>query len=96
MQNNDTPTQKDIAREHCHDASFVGLDADGASHYWSQYYETIIVVDGSETEIFELDDTPCQTLGDWRRHVEHKRGWTDCRIGGSLVGDLVDGMEAAQ
>jgi len=96
MQNNDTRTQKDIATEHCHDAWCVGIDADGASHFWSQYHETVIVVDGESADRFALDETPCATLSDWARHVANQRGWADCRIGGSLVGDLADGVETAQ
>jgi hypothetical protein len=92
MQANDTPTQKDIATSHCHDAWCVGIDADGAAHHWSQYHETVIVVDGTDASVFELADTPCADLADWRRHVANKRGWMDCRIGGSLVGDLAEGL----
>jgi len=92
----ETRTQKHIAREHCHDAWCVGIDSDGASHFWSQYSETVIVVDGTDADIFHLDETPCTTLSDWARHVANQRGWTDCRIGGSLVDDLAQGVEAAQ
>ena len=90
MQANATRTQKDIAREYCHDAWCVGIDADGAAHFWSQYHKTIVVVDGTDAEAFELDATPLGTLADWKRHVTNQRGWTDCRIGGSLVVDLVE------
>lgn len=90
MQANDTPTQKDIATEHCHDAWCVGIDADGASHFWSSYHETVIVVADADADVFNLDETPFGTLGDWKRHVDTKRGWADCRIGGSLAGDLAE------
>jgi len=93
MQANETTTQKDIATDHCHDAWLVGIDAEGASHYWSQYFETIIVVDGTDATVYELADTPCTELGDWRRHVANKRGWRDCRIGGSILGDLMEAVE---
>lgn len=93
MQRNGTLTQKDIATEHCHDAWCVGIDTDGAAHFWSQYHETVIVVNGTDADVFALDETPCRTLDDWRRHVEHKRGWTECRIGGSLVDDLAEAVK---
>jgi len=92
MQANDTLTQKDIAKSHCHDAWLVGIDADGASHYWSQYYATVIVVEDGDAEVWNLDDTPCTTLGDWKAHVRNKRGWSDCRIGGSLTSDLLEAV----
>jgi len=96
MQTDATRTEKDIAQSECFDAQLAGIDADGASHYWSQYFETVIVIEDCDTELFELDETPCRKLADWRDHVANQRGWADCRIGGSLLGDLAAGMEAAQ
>lgn len=93
MQANATRTQKHIATEHCFDAWCVGIDADGAAHFWSQYFETLVVVDGTDAEVFELDATPLDTLDDWKRHVANQRGWTDCRIGGSLIGDLAEATQ---
>jgi len=88
-----TPTEKHIAQQHCHDAWCIGIDADGATHYWSQYFETIIVIEDGDADVFELADTPCDILADWRDHVATKRGWSDCRIGGSIIEDIQTAAE---
>lgn len=77
-------SQKSIARDHATAASFVGTDADGAAHFWSYLDQTIVVVDGTDAETYHIDRTPCDDLGDWRRHVATKRGWSDCRIGNAI------------
>jgi len=96
MTTNETRTQKNIAQEYCHDAWCVGIDANGAGHYWSQYFETVVVVDGTDADVFELAETPCGKLGDWRDHVANKRGWSDCRIGGSIIDDAAAVAEAVK
>ncbi|MFC6975660.1 hypothetical protein ACFQL1_14955 [Halomicroarcula sp. GCM10025709] len=75
---------------------YVGTDGDGAAHYWSSYAQAILVIDGDgDTERFELADLPIDTLGQWCEHVRNEREWaTEPRVGGSLVGDLVRGIEA--
>jgi len=96
MQPNETRTEKDIAQSECFDAWNVGTDADGASHFWSQYHETVIVIDDGDAETYDLAGTPCETLADWKRHVESQRGWADCRIGGTIADDIQRVAEAAR
>ena len=82
---------KTRAREALTAPQFVGTDADGARHYWSFHDQAIAVVDETTVTTYRLDNTPCETLGDWRDHVTTKRGWTDCRIGGSIL-DALEGL----
>ncbi|WP_135305488.1 hypothetical protein [Haloarcula amylovorans] len=89
--------QERIARDRLtQQPCFVGIDGDDAGHYWDSYESAIVVVDPDlNTEKFELDETPCQTLRDWCEHTRQKRGWSvGPHVGGSLVGDLVRGVEA--
>lgn len=78
---------------------FLGVDGDGDTHYWDSYEFAVAVVprDGcsvGDAEKFELSETPCDTLADWCDHVRGKRGWDiGPRVGASLVGDLVRGLE---
>jgi len=76
---------------------FLGVDGDGAAHYWDSYEFAVAVVprdaDGiNGAERHELADTPLDTLGQWCEHVRDKRGWEiGPRVGTSLVGLVVDG-----
>lgn len=89
MSTNDPPSQKRIARKHLSTAWFVGLDDQGASHFWSFVDQAIAVVNGTDADVYHLDETPCDDLGDWREHVATQRGWTDCRVGNAdLAGVL--------
>ncbi|MBX0297523.1 hypothetical protein [Haloarcula nitratireducens] len=89
--------QERIARDRLtQDPCFVGVDGDGAAHYWDSYESAIVAVDENlDAETFDLDETPCQTLRDWCEHTRRKRGWEiGPNVGGSLVGDLLRGVEA--
>jgi len=92
MTTNDLSPEKRIAQEHCHDAYLVGIDLEGGLHYWSSYHWTIVLVEDGEHELIELDPSPLSDLRDWREYVEDERGWDDCRIGGTVVDDLAEGM----
>lgn len=77
-----TNRQERTAREHYHDATFVGVDGDGHAHYWSCYHQSVLVLDGDTVE-FEtvLADTPLSTLGEWMEHTRNKRGaWRVHRV----------------
>jgi len=86
--------QERIAREHLgSQTQFIGVDADGAAHYWNYYTETICVVENGDADLYELAETPCATLGDWCQHTANKRGWdVGPHVGGSLVSDLLEGL----
>ena len=73
---------------------FVGVDGDGAAHYWDSYEAAIAVVpedatDTTDATKHQLAETPIDTLGQWCRHVNDKRGWeVGPHVGGSVVEDL--------
>lgn len=79
---------------------FIGVDGDGAGHYWDSYESAVAVVPRDaesveDGEKFELEETPLATLGEWCEHVRDTRGWNvGPHVGGSLVGDLVRVVEA--
>ncbi|MBX0296970.1 hypothetical protein [Haloarcula nitratireducens] len=75
---------------------FLGVDGGNAAHYWDSYEYAVVVIDEDlNAEKFDFDETPCQTLRDWCEHTRQKRGWdVGPHVGGSLVGDLVRGVEA--
>jgi len=95
MSTNAHATEKRIARKHFHDASFVGIDDRGTSHWWSIYAQAIVLVDGDGVETIRTsDDTnPIDSLGDWREYVAAERGWQDCRIAGSLADHLAEATQ---
>lgn len=66
---------------------FLGVDGDEPA--------TVVVDEDLSAEKFAPAETPCQTLRDWCEHTRQQRGWVvGPRIGDSLVGDLVRGVEA--
>ena len=87
--------QERIARSHLGSQTlFIGVDANGAAHYWNYYTETICVVEDGDATLYELAETPCTWLSDWCQHVRNKRGWDiGPHVGGSLVGDLEAALE---
>ena len=75
---------------------FLGVDGEGAAHYWDSYEFAVAVVgpDG-EAEKVVLSETPFETLSDWCEYTRSERGWdVGPHVGGTLVGDLVRGVEA--
>jgi len=95
-----THTQERIAREHYHDACFVGIDGDGGAHYWSIYHQTVLVLNG-ESVAYDLalpveadDGTPIRTLGEWHSYVFDRAGWAHHRVSESLVADLQRSVRA--
>jgi len=75
---------------------FLGVDGEGAEHYWDSYEFAVAVVaaDGGAEKV-ELSDTPFETLSEWCEYTRSERGWdVGPHVGGSLVGDPVRGVEA--
>lgn len=94
--NRDAHAQERIARQLLTQSPglFVGVDGDGAAHYWDSYEAAVAVVPRNATDTtdatkHELADTPIDTLGQWCDHVRTQRGWaTGPKVGGSLTDDL--------
>ena len=63
------------------DATKLGVDGNGAAHYYSRIANEVFVSerDGT-TRTFDLDATPCDGPSDWTDHVHAQRGdWRDLR-----------------
>ena len=75
---------------------FLGVDGEGAAHYWDSYeFAVAVVTANGDAEKVELAATPFETLGQWCEYTRSERGWaTGPNVGGSLVGDLVRAVEA--
>ncbi|AUG49071.1 hypothetical protein BVU17_15915 [Haloarcula taiwanensis] len=59
-----------------------------------EFAVAVVSVDG-EAEKVVLAETPFETLGEWCEHARGERGWdAGPHVGGSLIGDLVRGVEA--
>ncbi|EMA12536.1 hypothetical protein C435_17777 [Haloarcula marismortui ATCC 33799] len=75
---------------------FLGIDGEDAAHYWDGYEFAVAVVgpDG-QAETVELVETPFETLAGWCEYTQDQRGWeVGPHAGGSLVGDLVQAVDA--
>ncbi|KOX91424.1 hypothetical protein AMS69_18790 [Haloarcula rubripromontorii] len=75
---------------------FLGVDGNGAAHCWDSYDFAVAVVsvDG-DVEKVGLSETPFETLSEWCEYTRGERGWDiGPHVGGSLVDDLVRGVEA--
>jgi len=72
---------------------FLGVDGEGAAHYWDSYEWAVAVIDADGDA--ETHDLPrARTLAEWCEYVRTKRGWdVGPHVGGSLVGDLATGFE---
>jgi hypothetical protein len=72
---------------------FLGVDGDGAAHYWDSYeFAVAVVAADGDAEKVVLAETPYETLGEWCEYTRGERGWdVGPHVGGSLVGDLVRG-----
>lgn len=75
---------------------FFGVDGDGAAHYWDSYEFAVYVVEADgDAEKLLLVNPLLKTLSEWCEYTRSERGWDiGPHVGGSLVGDLVRGVEA--
>ncbi|AUG49595.1 hypothetical protein BVU17_18325 (plasmid) [Haloarcula taiwanensis] len=75
---------------------FLGVDSEGAAHYWDSYEFAVAVVAADvDAEKVELAETPFETFSEWCEYTRSERGWdVEPHVGGSLVGDLIRGAEA--
>jgi hypothetical protein len=90
MRDSNLRSEKSIALEHVSTAWYAGTDADGGHHFWSHVDQTFVVVDGETAEVWHLDETPYDSPAEWRDHVAARRGWDDCRIGGSAIAESLE------
>lgn len=89
MSTNATNPYESIAREKTTQRpTFVGVDGDGAAHYWSSYEQTVVVVESEDiTATVQLEESPFISLGEWTEYTEEKRGWD---VGPHVGGDLLE------
>ncbi|WP_434530054.1 hypothetical protein ACODNH_02005 (plasmid) [Haloarcula sp. NS06] len=75
---------------------FLGVDGEGAAHYWDSYeFAVAVVAADGEAEKVELAETSFETLSEWCEYTRGERGWdVGPHVGRLLVGDLVQGVEA--
>jgi len=89
-------TQECIARQLLTQSPglFVGVDGDGAAHYWDSLEWTVAVVpaDARTTADAETHALPRdRSLGAWCEFVRDRRGWdVGPHVGGSLADDLLE------
>ena len=75
---------------------FLGVDGANAVHYWDGYEQAVVVIQDDEVAKVELAETPFQMLSEWTEYTHEERGWTvGPHVGGSIVEDLVNGLEAS-
>jgi len=74
---------------------FLGVDGADAAHYWDGYEQAVVVIHENEVVKVELADTPFEILWEWTEYTQEERGWTvGPHVGGSIVDDLVNALEA--
>lgn len=57
---------------------FVGVDKEGAEHYWDGYEGEIIVIE-DDGAVDTVDNIQPGHLGQWVVHIRERRGWDDLR-----------------
>ena len=75
---------------------FLGVDGEGAAHYWDSYeFAVAVVATKDRAEKVELAETPYKTLAGWCEYTQDERGWAvGPHVGGSIVDDLARGLNA--
>jgi len=74
---------------------FLGVDGANALHYWDGYEQAVVVIQDDEAAKVKLVETPFQMLSEWTEYTHEERGWTvGPHVGGSIVDDLVNALEA--
>ena len=75
---------------------FLGVDGANAAHYWDGYEQAVVVIQDDEVAKVELAETPFEMLSEWTKYTHEERGWTvGPHVGGSIVDDLVNALEAS-
>jgi len=75
---------------------FLGVDSEGAAHYWDSYeFAVAVVARDNHAEKVPLAETPYKTLAGWCEYTQDERGWAvGPHVGGSIVDDLARGLNA--
>lgn len=89
MATKQTRTHESIATEQYHDATFLGRDNAGAAHFWSFYYQSIVVIQGDSHATVDLpvckDGRHISELRDWIAYTRNVRGgFKELRVSSSL------------
>ncbi|AAV44323.1 unknown (plasmid) [Haloarcula marismortui ATCC 43049] len=74
---------------------FLGVDGEGAAHYWDSYeFAVAVVATDDQAEKVPLAETPYETLAGWCEYTQDERGWAvGPHVGGSIVDDLARGLD---
>lgn len=77
------------------DAGRIGVDGDGATHYYSRIHSTVWVVadDGEDLEHLERDVHAGSDLTAWVDYVSVERGWSSTNLHGSFPEAFVAQLE---
>jgi len=109
MSKSATPTSKSVGTADAHPQEriarelltqgrplFLGVDGEGAAHYWDSYeFAVAVVATDGQAEKVELADTPFETLAGWCEYTQDERGWAvGPHVGGSIVDDLARRLDA--
>ncbi|WP_420182865.1 hypothetical protein ACNO8S_16390 (plasmid) [Haloarcula sp. KBTZ06] len=75
---------------------FLGVDGEGAAHYWDSYeFAVAVVATDDQAEKVPLAETPYETLAGWCEYTQDERGWAvGPHVGGSIVDDLARRLNA--
>ena len=93
----DTHPQKRTTRELLTQRPlFLGVDGEGAAHYWDSYeFAVAVVATEDHAEKVVLAETPYETLAGWCEYTQDERGWAvGPHAGGSIVGYLARRLDA--
>jgi hypothetical protein len=72
---------------------FLGVDGEGAAHYWDSYEFAVAIVADDDSAKVDLADTPFDTLAQWCEYTRTERGWdVGPHVGNSLVDQLAEAV----
>lgn len=79
----------DRARDHYHDALYLGRDARGTQYYWSRYHQAAVIFDDTTVTLDLPVANDGHRIADLHDLIEtvaaHRGGWTELRVSGSLT-----------
>lgn len=83
--------KKTIDTDFPSDATRVGVDDEGATHYYSRIRQTMFVI-AADRSVETHDVTPGKRFNAWLSFIEQERGWTSHNVSkdvGALICERV-------